>query len=157
MPERPAEWDIRPAQVSDLPALLILERRCYPNPWSEAQFRAELANPHARIDLCRVTGHLAGYHCWWYLFGELHVLNLATAAEWRRRGVAAALLQAALADTRGQGLERAFLEVRAVNAGAIALYHRFGFRITGRRRRYYPDGEDALLLEWTAPSAEEAG
>ncbi len=156
MPERTEDWQIEPAQVVDLPELLDLERRCYPCPWSEAQFRAELANPHARIDLCRVGGRLAGFHCWWYLLGEMHVLNLASAPEWRRRGVAEGLLQAAFARSRGLGLQRAFLEVRAGNSGALALYRKFGFRITGRRRGYYPDGEDALLLEWSATTSNEA-
>jgi [ribosomal protein S18]-alanine N-acetyltransferase len=137
---------MRPATAADLAAILAVERSCYAQPWSEAQFRGEFANPHGRIDLLTLDGELAGFHCWWLLCGELHVLNLATAPRFRRRGVAARLLAAALDEAAGRGLERALLEVRAGNAAAIALYRRFGFRESGRRARYYPDGEDALLM-----------
>lgn len=136
---------------ADLPQLLELERSCYGQPWGEVQFRAELAASHAHLDLCFVAGTLAGYHCWWLLQGELEVLNLATAPDFRRRGIAAGLLEAALATAQNAGLERALLEVRAGNTGAIALYRRFGFREYGRRPRYYHDGEDALLMERTGP------
>jgi [ribosomal protein S18]-alanine N-acetyltransferase len=142
-----ARVEIRPATAADLPAILEVEHRCYRQPWSESQFRDELASPHGRLDLLFIDGELAAYHCWWLLFGELHVLNLATAPQFRRRGVAARLLAAALEEGEGAGLERALLEVRAGNAAAIALYRRFGFRQSGRRARYYPDGEDALLME----------
>ena len=147
MAATPSRVDIRPATAADLAAILAVERSCYAQPWSEAQFRGEFANPHGRIDL--LTPSMASwpdYHCWWLLCGELHVLNLATAPRFRRRGVAARLLAAALDEAAGRGLERALLEVRAGNAAAIALYRRFGFRESGRRTRYYPDGEDALLM-----------
>ncbi len=146
MAATPSRVDIRPATAADLAAILAVERSCYAQPWSEAQFRDELANPHGRVDLLFIGGEPAGYHCWWLLCGELHVLNLATAPRFRRRGVAARLLAAALDEAAARGLERALLEVRAGNAAAIALYRRFGFRESGRRVRYYADGEDALLM-----------
>jgi ribosomal-protein-alanine N-acetyltransferase len=154
---RPGGCQIRPATSDDLPSILTVERRCYARPWSGNQFRSELEAAHARLDICLCDGQLAGYHCWWLLCGELHVLNLATAPDHRRRGVAAGLLAAAFDQARKAGLERALLEVRAGNAGAIALYRRFGFRVTGRRSRYYPDGEDALLMEWEGQRARDAG
>ena len=147
MAENPSRFEIRPATAADLPAILAVERSCYDQPWSDRQFRDELANRYGHIDLLLVDGELAGYHCWWLLYGELHVLNLATAPAFRRCGVAARLLQTALDAAARQGLERALLEVRAGNSAAISLYRRFGFRESGRRRRYYPDGEDALLME----------
>ena len=148
---------IRSASSDDLSSILVVERRCYDRPWSRDQFRAELEASHARLDICLCGGQLAGYHCWWLLCGELHVLNLATVPDHRRRGVAAALLAAAFDQAQKSGLERALLEVRAGNAGAIALYRRFGFRVTGCRAHYYPDGEDALLMEWEIQGARDAG
>ena len=139
--------DIRPATAADLPAILAVERSCYHHPWSERQFRDELGTPHAHLDLLTVSGEVAGYHCWWLLGGELQVLNLATAPRYRRRGVAALLLEHALEQAAGEGLERALLEVRAGNDAAIRLYRRYGFKLYGRRAGYYADGEDALLLE----------
>ncbi|AMV72629.1 ribosomal protein S18-alanine N-acetyltransferase [Desulfuromonas carbonis] len=147
MAEVPSPSEIRPATAADLPAILAVEQSCYSQPWSEVQFRDELGTPHAHLDLLLIDGDLAGYHCWWLLCGELHVLNLATAPCFRRRGVAAALLEEALRQGAAVGMERALLEVRAGNDGAIRLYRRFGFVESGRRKGYYPDGEDALLME----------
>jgi ribosomal-protein-alanine N-acetyltransferase len=78
---------------------------------------------------------------------EMEILNVAVDAAFRRRGLATGLLAAALALGRASGAKRAFLEVRASNAGAIAFYERLGFASAGRRPRYYSDPpEDALVL-----------
>jgi ribosomal protein S18 acetylase RimI-like enzyme len=67
--------------------------------------------------------------------GEREILNLAVDPSQRRRGVARALLQAEL----GRDKTQWFLEVRASNRGAIALYQDAGFRVAGRREAYYRD------------------
>ncbi len=133
-------------QEADLPAVLVVERACHSHPWSEQQLRDELGNPLAGVDLYWAGEELAGFLCRWLIADELHIQNVATAPTWRRCGVAAALLGQALVEARRQGCRRALLEVRVGNAGAIALYRRFGFRDLARRTRYYPDGEDALVM-----------
>lgn len=138
---------IRPASAADLPAMLLIEGQCQPDPWSEAMFLGELHNPCATVEVCLLDGELAGFLCSWLISGELSILNLATALRHQRRGVAAALLRECLARSQAMGLERAWLEVRAGNAGAIALYQRFGFTVAGARKKYYADGEDALVMQ----------
>ncbi|MEZ4485293.1 MAG: ribosomal protein S18-alanine N-acetyltransferase [Syntrophotaleaceae bacterium] len=134
--------------VADLEQVLTIERLCHRNPWSEAMFQHELDNPLSRIDLLWLDGCLAGFLCAWRVCGEVSILNVATAPHMRRRGVARALLSQALERNQLAGLERALLEVRPSNQGAIALYASFGFRQIDRRRSYYSDGEDALVMEW---------
>jgi [ribosomal protein S18]-alanine N-acetyltransferase len=74
--------------------------------------------------------------------GESELLQVEVAEEYRRRGLASALLSAALAGT-------VFLEVRESNAAAIALYSTLGFVATGKRKDYYrAPREDALVMEW---------
>lgn len=140
-------WQIRPMTPADLPAVLSIERQCQPDPWSEAMFLAELENPSATVDLCEGEGRVVGFLCSWLIFGELSILNLATAPQQQRQGIAAKLLQHCLQRAHGVGLERAWLEVRAGNYPAIALYQRFGFTEAGRRKKYYADGEDALVMQ----------
>jgi ribosomal-protein-alanine N-acetyltransferase len=97
----------------------------------------------AETERGRTVGVLAG------LFSgeEIEILNLAVPPEKRREGVASQLLDGALTAARNSGAERAFLEVRASNAGAIAFYERNGFLQSGRRKNYYSaPREDALLL-----------
>ena len=100
-----------------------------------------------------VVGYLAARRA----ADELHVLSLGVDPAHRRAGVASALLEAALAEAEAAaGARLAHLEVREGNAEAFAFYERFGFRAVGRRRRYYPDGEDALLLCARIPGAARA-
>jgi ribosomal-protein-alanine N-acetyltransferase len=106
----------------------------------------------------RGAGRLAGYLCLWEIGHEIHITNLAVHPEWRRQGVARALLDAALGEGRVRGVELAFLEVRPTNAEALSLYESLGFRVIGRRKGYYFDtGEDALLMEadWTTPPGSQ--
>ncbi|MCA1557315.1 MAG: ribosomal protein S18-alanine N-acetyltransferase, partial [Acidobacteria bacterium] len=82
--------------------------------------------------------------------GELHINNMAVREGWRKGGIGAQLLGTALKEARRRGARRAFLEVRASNKAAQALYARFGFQLSGRRPKYYTDPlEDALVMTAT--------
>lgn len=141
------ETIIQPMTENDLPLVLALECWCHSSPWSEAMFRSELANPLSRIDLSWRGSQLVGFICSWRVCEELSILNVATAPDARRSGVARALLRHVLDRNLQIGLDRALLEVRLSNLGAIALYESFGFRPVDRRHGYYSDGEDALVME----------
>lgn len=79
---------------------------------------------------------------------EAEIFNLVVAADARRQGVAAALMQAILQAMTEAGIRVVRLEVRESNTAAIRLYQGLGFRPAGRRPQYYHDpAEDALLLE----------
>jgi ribosomal-protein-alanine N-acetyltransferase len=138
---------IRPMTLADMEDVLTVERACHTHPWSEKQLRAELESPVSSIDLGRVGKHLAGFICTWFVCGELHILDVATAPAFRRRKVASRLLDHVLARSRSMGMEKAFLEVRVSNRGAMALYEAFGFRRAALRPRYYADSEDAVVME----------
>ena len=94
-----------------------------------------------------MDGQVAGYAGVWLVLCEAHVSNVAVHPDWRGRGIGRALM---LALMRTAYQERAAtemtLEVRPSNATALALYQSMGFETFGRRKRYYPDGEDALIL-----------
>ena len=149
-------YQIRPLVEKDLPAVLEIEQQSYPHPWSAAQFVQELQNSISAVKLLWVDQQLAGYLCYWLVVGELQVLNIATAPEFRRQGVGRILLEHAFAECRCQGLEKAFLEVRVSNVAAITLYCRQGFVADVVRKGYYRDGEDALLMvrNFAAPATD---
>jgi ribosomal-protein-alanine N-acetyltransferase len=77
---------------------------------------------------------------------EAEVLTLAVHPDARRGGAGAALMRALMADAAGRGASDMFLEVSERNDAARQLYARLGATEAGRRRRYYPDGSDALVL-----------
>jgi ribosomal-protein-alanine N-acetyltransferase len=144
------EPTIRAMETVDLDRVAALERSCHAHPWSLDLIRRELENPLSRTDLLFRKDDLAGYLCSWQVADELQILNVATAPAFRRCGVARSLMRYVFQRGLEEGLEKAFLEVRVGNAAAIALYRSFGFRIIDRRPKYYADGEDALIMEWTA-------
>ena len=82
----------------------------------------------------------------WQVVDELHLLNVATRIDQRRRGIARALLGAVVAHARPARIRHVLLEVRRSNVAAIALYRAVGFFAMGVRARYYPDDEDAVEM-----------
>lgn len=137
---------IRAATRMDIDALLVIEQDCYRFPWSRRQLVDELDSPIAALDVAEVDQQIAGYLCSWLICGELQIQNLATSPRYRRRGIGQALLTCVIERSQQQGLLAAWLEVRENNLAAISLYLACGFKLQGRRRKYYQDGEDALLL-----------
>ena len=82
---------------------------------------------------------------------EAEILTLAVLPECRRQGIAARMLAAALRVASLAGAKAMLLEVAEPNLAARGLYSGFGFREVGRRRRYYADGSDALVLRSDLP------
>lgn len=152
-----AEIHIRPMRSQDLIAVLEIERGSYSMAWSEATFRGLLRRADAEMIVAEAAGVLVGYAATWFVVDQGELGNVAVAAEWRRRGVGALLVDAVIARAARRGAREIFLEVRPSNAVAQRLYVRFGFREVGRRRNYYAEPtEDALVMR-RAVSAEDAG
>jgi len=99
----------------------------------------------AREGDCGVVAFAIG----WHVLDELHILNLMTRADRRRRGIARALMNEVLGYGRLNRIKHVLLEVRRSNLAAIALYRTLGFFAMGVRARYYPDNEDALEMVLT--------
>jgi len=137
---------IRVVAEPDLDAILRIEEGCYPLPWSFQQFVQELENPVASLLVCEVENEIVGYICYWLIADEMQILNLATAPQFRRKGVAAQLMTQAFSRCLPEHLSSVWLEVRAANQAAIALYQRHGFKQSGIRKAYYRDGEDAIVM-----------
>jgi ribosomal-protein-alanine N-acetyltransferase len=126
--------------------------------FDERELRAELARPGSRLWVARESGPHGepaasspptAFAIAWHVADELHVLNLATRADRRRRGLARAVMDRVLAYASESAIHRVLLEVRRSNAPAIALYRSLGFFAVGVRARYYPDDEDAVEMALT--------
>ena len=141
--------------VDDLGVLVALEQAAQPIGWTEDALLLELVHDEAVVLGRHVDDVLVAYCVARAIVDERWILNIATHPEHRRRGHADALLKAAaqLALPRSQTPATSlWLEVRASNHGAQALYMRHGFVVVGRRPAYYPalpggDGErEAAIL-----------
>jgi ribosomal-protein-alanine N-acetyltransferase len=114
-----------------------------------AQLREELARPWARLWVARGergAPHAVAFLLAWHVADELHILDVATHPELRRKGYAFALMHQSLAYAKEQHIRHLLLEVRKSNVPAMRLYRECGFFAMGVRKRYYPDDEDAVEM-----------
>ncbi len=144
----PAGHLIRAMITEDLDLVCQLESDSQGHPWGRKQFVDELENRVSSLDLYFRDERLAGFLCSWLIAGELQIQNVAVAVADRRQGIAGRLLQYVLMRSMHLGMEQAWLEVRAGNSGAIALYQQHGFIRVDCRPGYYHDGEDALVMTY---------
>ena len=138
---------IRKLAASDVPAVFaILQESPEAALWSsESLLQLASADPAAWV--VELNSVLVGFLIGRVVADEFEILNMAVYRAHRRSGIGSRLLETALEFSRTAGSARAYLEVRASNGPAIALYARHGFAECGRRDRYYRDPvEDALLL-----------
>jgi ribosomal-protein-alanine N-acetyltransferase len=137
---------VRPMSVSDVPvAHSILEESPEASIWSRESLLESASRGVAWA--AELDGRVAGILIGRIAADEFEILNLAVGKACRRRGIATRLVSAALEYARIAGARQSYLEVRASNEGAMALYTRMGFRVSGRRPNYYRHpAEDAVLL-----------
>ena len=137
---------VRQMSASDVSAVLsILQESPGAAQWSRESLCESASSGVAWA--AKLDGSFAGVLIGRVATDEFEILNLAVGIAFRRRGVAAQLVSAALESSRTAGARQAYLEVRASNEGGIAFYSQMGFRVCGRRPNYYRDPvEDALLL-----------
>ncbi len=130
----------------DISEIVCLERVCFSDPWSEEAFFSSLEAPYLYGYAVRENGEILGYALLSVLFEEAELLNIAVAPEARGKGTGSELLKRLLFDAKTLGAEKVFLEVRVSNLAALALYRKFGFKDGYVRKKYYEDGEDALVM-----------
>ncbi|MGE5236607.1 MAG: ribosomal protein S18-alanine N-acetyltransferase [Acidobacteriota bacterium] len=152
----PEGYLVRAAQVEDIAAVAVLEAEVFPDPWPAHLYLQEVGQP-LRFQRVVITadGQLAAYlfSCW--QADELHVLKVACHPIFQSRGLATALLAEAVGEAARGGGRGLILEVRPSNRRAYRLYHNLGYRVLGRRPRYYTDGEDALVMFLAVTSDHE--
>ena len=145
--------------VADLPAVEAIERQGFITPYPANTFIEQLGLPHGRVTVADVdsagASTVVGFCNYWLLAGELELLAIGTHAEFRRRGVAHALMAEMAQAAQIAQVSHAFLEVRAGNQAAMALYLGYGFANVAVRRNYYRDGEDAVVMRAALPFAKD--
>ncbi|MEM7796266.1 MAG: ribosomal protein S18-alanine N-acetyltransferase [Cyanobacteria bacterium P01_C01_bin.118] len=132
-----------------LPAVLALDKICLGGLWTEAGYRREIDSPNSDLLVLFAEQQVIGLGCLWAILEEAHITTLAIHPDYHRQRLGQLLLVQLLQSARQRELTRATLEVRASNQPALNLYKKFGFCTAGRRKRYYSDGEDALIL-WSS-------
>jgi ribosomal-protein-alanine N-acetyltransferase len=149
-----------PMTPADLDEVMLLERRCFKDPWTRHMYLSDLtSNPLATYLVLRTpagmsvrepaqvsSSSLLAYGGFWLLLDEAHIATIASHPRWRRCGLGLWLMLALLDAAIQRGAALSTLEVRVGNTPARRLYEKLGFEEVGQRRNYYRDGEDALIM-----------
>ncbi len=140
--------NFREACSQDVSAIAELENKCFDTPWSRESLEKDInENDLAHYILCEVEGEPAGYAGIWFIGDEGHINNVCISPQYRRKGLASALIARLIEICKEQGVFKMTLEVRKSNQPAIELYEKHGFQEVGVRPKYYQDnGEDAVIM-----------
>lgn len=139
--------NVRPASPGDVDVLVALEAELFgADAWSRDLVLSELEGPGRSAWVAESAGLVVGYAVILRLDEVADLQRIGVHPAYRRSGVATALLDAALDRARRDDADRMLLEVSAGNRGALAFYGSHGFEEIDRRRRYYRDGSDAVVM-----------
>lgn len=151
-------WYLTPITEEDIDRVYDIEQSSFPLPWSRELLLQEILRKGAhnyvvkRSDVsenrasCEPVDTIA-YVCFRIIADEMHIMKIAVAPDWRRKGVALWLLEKSLEIALEKGAMLTFLEVRPSNHSAIKLYNKLGFKTVGKRLNYYSGTrEDALVM-----------
>ena len=133
---------------ADLPRAWQIETRAHAFPWSEQTFASNQGERYLNLQLS-VDGVMAAFAITQIVLDEAPLFNIAVDPAFQRRGLGRALLERVIDEVEKRGVVTLWLEVRASNVAAIALYESLGFNEATIRRNYYPtvDGrEDAIIM-----------
>ncbi len=136
---------ILPLAHDHVDSVHAIEQTVFNQPWSKQAF-SEIVDWNQPCWIAEINGEVAGYLITQWIVDEIHILNIAVAESYRRRGIASALFEHMLAEALRQEMKNMFLEVRVSNQAAMDFYSAYGFQNLVIRKRYYEDGEDAWVM-----------
>ncbi len=128
-------------------AIAAIEQACFSDPWSTGVIQECLGQPHYIWETFTKDEQVVAYACASVSFDEGEILRIGVLPAYRRQGIGEQVLGRALARLQRQGVEKVFLEVRASNVAAQGLYGKMGFSVIGKRKGYYSENEDAVIME----------
>lgn len=142
-------YEIVPMDMCHIKELVLLERGCFSQPWSEDGFIEELSNPLAvfkvaiEIQSKKVIGYIGMHH----ILDEGYITNIAVMENFRRKGVAKGLMRSLFEYGKENDMSFITLEVRVSNQNAAEFYEHFGFKTVGTRKNFYNSPtEDAYIM-----------
>lgn len=134
----------RPMRQQDIEAVCRIEESLFADAWSPAGFYSEIERQGSFAYILEIQDEIIGYTICWQVADEVHIGNVAVKKERQGQGFGNVLMRHIL-DMFGES-NLFILEVRAGNKPAIGLYQKFGFSTLYQRKKYYRDGEDALVM-----------
>lgn len=143
----PSNVTYRLATKKDIQLLMDIDRQSFSSPWPADAFYNDIVhNRYASYVFIKYKGEVAGYCGVWVILDEAHITNIAVLPQYRGKKLGERLLRQIMKLSKEVGAETMTLEVRVSNEVAKSLYKKLNFQEGGIRKKYYADGEDALVM-----------
>lgn len=146
---------IKKMEKKHLDQVFDIEKNCFVTPWSYNDLVNELEKKDTSIYIvavnevpCADSEEVIGYAGMWHVINEGHITNIAVKEECREKGIGAMIIKALIDEANALNMIGITLEVRMGNHKAQRLYTRFGFKVEGFRKRYYPDTKEDAVIMW---------
>lgn len=139
---------ILPMGLADIDVIYQLESQCHSHPWSKNLFLSNFGKRYFNHVLLE-NEQVIGYFVASSVAGEVTLMNIAIAPESQGQGLGQYLLQFLIEFSKQKKEQEIWLEVRASNVAALAVYSKLGFVEVDRRKGYYPcenGREDAIIM-----------
>ena len=136
----------RKMTMDDVETVATIEFESFSLPWTLEDFWYETIRKDSISIVAELDGQIVAYACVWISFDEADVANIAVDEKFRGLGIGTKLFAEIIRQVKLRGVNAITLEVRVSNTAAIKLYENFGLKSVGRRKGYYEDGEDALIM-----------
>lgn len=135
------EWS-----MEDVEELSNLELQIFKDPWSIYAIAEGILAPAFKGFSVKERGEIIGYYGFYSIPPEAHIANVAVKREHRGFGISDLMMEDMFKRCKALGITDYTLEVRPSNVVARGLYEKYGFKQEGLRKRYYGDGEDAVIM-----------
>lgn len=132
---------LRLAKFEDMQQLAQIEKQCFKHPWSQKMLEESFENGCVFV-VCEQNDKIVGYGG---LYSTGDITNVAVLKEFRHQGIGKDIVEEIKNIAKSNNIDSIFLEVRVSNQNAIKLYEKCGFKLISTRKKYYEDGEDALI------------
>jgi ribosomal-protein-alanine N-acetyltransferase len=146
--------DFRRSIPADATGIAALEEEIFSDAWSYRDIQDLICTEGGMCFTAIDGGEVIAYVIGRLIAPEGEIYRVAVAPHKRQRGIGYRLLDYAVKTSKGQGLERLFLEVRSKNIPAIRLYTAYGFKEIGTRKNYYKDPQDDAIVMLRAHSMD---
>ena len=131
---------------SDLNEILPILSTEFDEFWSEGVIKSEFKNPNSKYVIAKEDGEIVGFGGIWITPVDVHITDIVTKKKKRNNGIGSKILEKLITISKTTGRESLTLEVNEKNEVAKHLYEKSGFKELGRRKRYYNNTEDALIM-----------
>lgn len=132
--------------IQDLEQISTILSTEFDDFWNENLLKGEIENPNSKCIIAKLHNEIVGFACIWKAVDDIHITNIVVKKTYRKQGIGSLLLKELIEISNKDNMTSITLEVNAKNLPAQNLYEKYGFKVLGRRKKYYNGTEDAIIM-----------